>query len=430
MSTPSENLRAIDFDAAGADWIPDQAGASEAIKQRKTGNKENMSLYIETSWGSLNKHDEELCGDMVETIKKGPDTFLVLADGLGSGVKANILASLTSKIVITMLSAGTDVQDVIETMASTLPVCKEREVAYSTFSFIHINGEGEAHIVEFDNPDVVIMRDGKALALPREEYSIDGKTIRETHLQLQPNDFCIAFSDGVVHAGVGKLLNLGWEHHNVVDYLEKGYRKDATAFSLQNLLLQACNSLYMESPGDDTTVVVCKVRTPNVAYVMVGPPVSPEDDERLVRELLEFQGTKIVCGGTTSQIVGKISGKKLDIQLNYISPDVPPIGKMEGLDLVTEGVITLGKCYEIMRRYESGTIGRDNALNSKKDGASLLAQILINKCTGAKFVVGRAINPAHQNPNLPISLNLKLRLVSDIADCLKRLGKNVDLEFY
>lgn len=389
-----------------------------------------MSLYIETSWGSLNKHDEELCGDKVETIKKGSDTFMVLADGLGSGVKANILASLTSKIVITMLSEGADVSDVIETMTSTLPVCKERQVAYSTFSFIHITGTGEAHIVEFDNPDTILLRDGKSIYLPREEYTIAGKTIRETHIQLQPNDFCITFSDGVIHAGIGKLLNLGWEHHNVVDYLEKGYKKDATAFSEQNLLLQACNSLYMESPGDDTTVAVCKVRNPNVAYVMVGPPVSHDDDENIVNELLNFEGTKIVCGGTTSQIVSKIAHRELKILLNYITPDVPPIGKMDGIDLVTEGVITLGRCYDIMRRYENTTLGRDNALNSKNDGASLLAQTLINKCTGAKFVVGRAINPAHQNPDLPISLNLKLRLVNDIADCLKRLGKSVEVLYY
>ncbi len=389
-----------------------------------------MNLYIETSWGSVNKYGEELCGDKVEILKKGEDTFIVLADGLGSGVKANILASLTSKIAITMLSEGAGVQDVIETMASTLPVCKERQIAYSTFSFIHIKHNGETHLVEFDNPDTVILRDGKALFLPREEYVVSGKKIRETHITLKPNDFCITFSDGVVHAGVGKLLNLGWEHKNVVEYIEKSYRKESTAFYVQNLLLQACKSLYMDAPGDDTTVAVCKIRTPDIAYVMVGPPLSAEDDEKIVNALINFNGTKIVCGGTTSQIVSRISKRELQIMLNYISPDVPPIGRIEGIDLVTEGVITLGKCYDILKRYESGSIGRDNMLNSKKDGASQLAQMLINKCTGAKFVVGRAINPAHQNPDLPISLNLKLRLVSDIAECLKRLGKTVEIEFY
>lgn len=194
--------------------------------------------------------------------------------------------------------------------------------------------------------------------------------------------------------------------------------------------MQACNTLYMELPGDDTTVAVCKVRIPNTAFVMAGPPVNPEDDEKLVNDLIHFKGTKVVCGGTTSQIVSKIAGKKLEILLDYISPDVPPIGRMDGIDLVTEGVITLGKCYEILSKYEQGGVGRDNALNSRKDGASLLAQTFINDCTGVKFAIGRAINPAHQNPDLPINLNLKLRLVNDIAECLRRMGKTVEISYY
>lgn len=389
-----------------------------------------MSYYIETSWGSLFKHDEELCGDKVETIKRNNETFLVLADGLGSGVKANILASLTSKIVITMLSEGASIQDVVETMTSTLPVCKERGVAYSTFSFIHIEEDGQAHIVEFDNPDMVLLRQGVCWPLDRTETVIGGKTIRESHIQLEEGDYLITFSDGVIHAGVGMTMNLGWEQDQVEEYLEKNYHPENTAYQEQNLLLQACNSLYMEYPGDDTTIAVCKVRHPNVAYVMVGPPVDSKDDEKVVQELLQFDGTKVVCGGTTSQIVSKVAGKKMEILLDYISPDVPPIGHMEGIDLVTEGVITLGKCYDIMRRYEEGGVGRDNALESGKDGAYLLAQTLIEKCTGAKFCVGRALNPAHQNPDLPISLNLKLRLVNDIADCLRRLGKSCEVVYY
>lgn len=389
-----------------------------------------MSLYFETSWGSLNKHGEELCGDKVEVIKQGNDIIMVLADGLGSGVKANILASLTSKIVATMLAAGADIPDVIETIASTLPVCKERQVAYSTFVFLRANEDGEARIVEFDNPPMILLRNGKFYDLPREESTIFGKKIYESHVQLKPDDRCIMFSDGVIHAGVGMLLNLGWQYENVVKYVEDAYKKDATAYSLQSLLLAACNSLYMESPGDDTTVAVCRVRTPNVAYVMVGPPVDPKDDERLVNELLRFQGTKVVCGGTTSQIVSKISGRPLKTVLNYISPDVPPTGSIEGIDLVTEGVITLGKALEVMKRYENGSVGRDNALNYKHDGASLLAQTLINKCTGAKFVVGRALNPAHQNPDMPIDLSIKLRLVQEIAECLRRLDKDVEIEYY
>ncbi len=390
----------------------------------------NSRLYFETSWGSLFKQGEELCGDKVEIIKSGQDTIMVLADGLGSGVKANILASLTSKIVATMLAAGADIQDVIETMASTLPVCHERKVAYSTFTFLRLNPNGQAHIVEFDNPNLVILRNGNCLDLPRVERTVGEKQIRETDILLRPEDYCVFFSDGVIHAGVGKLLNLGWQQQNVEEFLEENIGRTETAKALQECLLSACNSLYMGEPGDDTTVAVCHVRVPKTAFVMVGPPVQKGEDETLVQELVSYDGPKIVCGGTTSQIVSRVSGRPLTACLTYLTPDVPPIGAIPGIDLVTEGVITLGKAYDLLLRYENRTVAREDELLSKKDGAHLLAAMLALSCTGARFVVGRALNPAHQNPDLPLNLGIKLKLVEDIAACLKRLGKEVTVEYH
>ncbi len=389
-----------------------------------------MSLFFETSYGSLNKKGEELCGDMVEIIKNGHDTIMVLADGIGSGVKANILASFTSKMVATMLAESTDIRDVIETVASTLPVCNERGITYCSFSFIHINKLGDAHIVEFDNPNIVILRNGKFYEFPRKELIIADKKIKEAHIKLKSDDICIMFSDGVINAGVEKMLSLGWQQKNVVKYLENAYKKNSTAYSMQNLLLAACNNLYGEEPGDDTTVAVCRIRKSDKAYVMVGPPINHDDDKKIVDELMNFEGTKIVCGGTTSQIVSRISGSELKVSLNYISPDVPPVAEMKGVDLVTEGVVTLKKTLEIMKKYERSAVDRRTYENHQGDAASLLAQLLINKCTGAKFIVGRALNPAHQNPNFSMDLSIKLQLVNEISESMKRLGKEVQVEYH
>lgn len=389
-----------------------------------------MSLYIETSVDSLTKWGEELCGDKVEIVKNEEETILVLSDGLGSGVKANILASLTSKIIATMLADGAPLSDAVETIASTLPVCRERQIAYSTFSILRIKNNGETHLVEYDNPPAVILRRGKCLELEKTERAVGDKIIKEANFKLQAGDICVLFSDGAVHAGVGKLLNFGWQRKHIIDYLEDAYTPDLSASSLQNRLLSACDSLYMEMPGDDTTVAVCRVRLPSIGHVMVGPPLDPEDDEKVVRRLMETKGRKAVCGGTTSQIVSRALGRELKVPLRYISPDIPPVGQIEGVDLVTEGVLTLGKALDLIRRYEKGGMGRDNALLSGEDGASLLARFLIEDCTEIRFFVGRAINPAHQNPGLSISLNLKLRIVEDIAALLKRMEKKVSVEYY
>ena len=386
-----------------------------------------MSFFIETSWGSLLKWGEELCGDRVELVKQEDGVLLVLSDGLGSGVKANILAGLTSKIITSMVTAGAELKDVVDTIASTLPVCKVREVAYSTFTMMQVDHEGNAYLVEFDNPTVILLRNGKRVFIPWVEQNISGKQIREAHLKLKLGDVAVTFSDGIIHAGVGRLLNLGWQHENVVQFLEKTWQADDTAYDVQHRLLNECNSLYQGHPGDDTTVAALRICVPNPCCVMVGPPVHPEDDEEVVGELLACPGIKVVCGGTTSQIVSKRLGKELKILLQYISPEVPPIATMEGIDLVTEGVVTLGKTREILEQYEETK--DPELLIAKKDGAHLLAETLVEKCTSVKFIVGRALNPAHQNPDMPISLSIKLRLVKDISECLKRLGKPTTLKY-
>mgnify|MGYP000998265910 FL=1 len=386
-----------------------------------------MSFFIETSWGSLLKWGEELCGDRVELVKQEDGVLLVLSDGLGSGVKANILAGLTSKIITSMVTAGAELKDVVDTIAFTLPVCKVREVAYSTFTMMQVDHEGNAYLVEFDNPTVILLRNGKRVFIPWVEQNISGKQIREAHLKLKLGDIAVTFSDGIIHAGVGRLLNLGWQHENVVQFLEETWQADDTAYDVQHRLLNECNSLYQGHPGDDTTVAALRICVPNPCCVMVGPPVHPEDDEEVVGELLACPGIKVICGGTTSQIVSKRLGKELKILLQYISPDVPPIATMEGIDLVTEGVVTLGKTLEILEQYEETK--DPELLIAKKDGAHLLAETLVEKCTSVKFIVGRALNPAHQNPDMPISLSIKLRLVKDISECLKRLGKPTTLKY-
>ena len=386
-----------------------------------------MSFFIESSWGSLNHYGEELCGDKVEIIKDEHGVLLVLSDGLGSGVKANILASLTSKIIASMVTAGAPIKDVVDTIASTLPVCKERQVAYSTFTMMRIDREGNAYFVEFDNPSLVLLREGKRVFIPWVEQNISGKQVREAHMKLKLGDIALTFSDGVIHAGVGRSLNLGWQHENVVKFLEETFCQGDTAADVQHRLLMKCWDLYEGRCGDDTTAAALRICEPKPCCVMVGPPVHPEDDEDVVNDLLSCPGIKVICGGTTSQIVSKRLGRELQIDLEYISPEVPPIAHMEGVDLITEGVVTLGKTLDILERYAAT---RDaSVLREKKDGAYLLAQTLVEKCTSVKFIVGRALNPAHQNPDMPISLSIKLRLVKDISDCLKGMGKPTTLRY-
>ena len=390
-----------------------------------------MDLFVDCAYESLHKFGEELCGDKVEIVR-GDDFFLaVLADGLGSGVKANILATLTSKIIATMLAEGATLDDCIETIASTLPVCKVRNLAYSTFTIIHVDRDGHTYTAEFDNPSLLYLKEGKITELERAESEIGGKKIYAASFDAEEGDMLITFSDGVVHAGVGALLDLGWQYDNIVKYIRENVKKEMAPRAGARTILSAVNTLYMQKPGDDSTVCVLKLKQSSPVTLMVGPPINQENDELVVNKLLHARGYKVICGGTTSNIFSRITGREVNVQLDYENPAVPPIATIRGVDLVTEGVLTIGKALEVIKNLvEAGSDKWDDYNLRKKDGATRLSKLLLEDSTEVHFMVGRALNPAHQNPGMPISLGLKLNLIKELTAQLEKTGKKVTVEYY
>lgn len=388
-----------------------------------------MKLFVDAAWDSLHHYGEELCGDKVEIVRTEEYFLMVLADGLGSGVKANILATLTSKIIATMLSDGATLDEAVETMVSTLPVCSERGIAYSTFTIIKVERNGNIYLAEFDNPSAVFFQDSILTPIQREKLELTGKTVYTSRFTAKPQDMLVVFSDGVVHAGVGRLLDLGWQYDNIVTYICENITPDISPRALTKRLLASVNTLYMDQPGDDSTVCAMRLKESTPLTVMVGPPMNREMDKVVVDKLMRG-GIKVVCGGTTSQIVSRVTGRELEVQIDYENPAVPPTAKIQGIDLVTEGVLTIGKALEYMKEYvSSGSSEGDFRLN-KKDGATLLTKYLLEDCTEVRFLIGQALNPAHQNPGMPVSLGLKLNLIKDMAKELEKTGKKVTMEFF
>lgn len=389
-------------------------------------------IYIDAYWRSLNKYGEELCGDRVQ-IRRGEKCFvMVLADGLGSGVKANILSTLTSTIISEMIVSGMALADAVETITATLPVCQERGIAYSTFSIVQIFSNGNTYIAEFDGPDVVIMRDDQIYRIAREKMVMNGRQIYVSSMHAEPGDRFVVFSDGVLHAGVGMALNFGWGQKEVEEYLQEQVRRNDTASETTRLLLANVNYLYGGKPGDDSTAVCLRVIPLTETIVMVGPPSHPEDDEKVVHRLLSATGKKACCGGTTSQIVARVTGRALTTDgLMSMKPDVPPKGFIEGIDLVTEGVLTLQKVARYLEKAAGDVSFREELMLSRDtDGATMLAKMLLS-ASGITFMVGLSDNPAHDAiAYSPISLNAKIALIKEMAENLKKVGKIVHIEMY
>lgn len=387
-------------------------------------------LCADIGYKSINHYGEQLCGDHVDVVEENDNsTVVVLADGLGSGVKASILSTLTSKIISTMMSEGLPIEECVSTIAATLPVCSVRGVAYSTFTIIHLINNQTAEIIQYDNPQVILIRDGVNYDYSKTEMNIDGKKIYKSVIQLQENDIFVAMSDGCPHAGIGLLYNFGWKREDIISFIETIAPAGYTAKTLSTMLVDECNKLYGEKPGDDATACVIKIRKREPMNLLFGPPFNRDDGPRMMSLFFSKEGKHIICGGTTSSIAAKYLNKPLRPTLNFEQSDIPPIAELEGVDLVTEGVITVNKVVEYAKDYLEENKFYEH-WSIKRDGASLISRLLFEEATDINFYVGRAINPAHQNPDLPINFSIKMNLVEELSTCLKKMGKRIKVSYF
>ena len=393
-----------------------------------------MEIKVDMAYKSLNKNEEELCGDKVEILHTDNSHILILADGMGSGVKANILATMTSKILGTMFLRGIPLEECVETIAETLPVCRVRQMAYATFSILQVYDDGTAYLVEFDNPGCILIRDGEIMKIPEQFRMIDNRRINEYHFKVKLGDAFVLISDGAINAGVGELLNFGWNWDSVAKYAQREYKKTISAMHLAAAISQACDDLYQYRPGDDTTVAVLRIGEKKLVNLMTGPAQCQEDDEGMVTDFMaDENAVKVVCGGTSANIVARVLEKEINVAFTgEIDPNIPPTASIEGIDLVTEGVVTMNRVLKLLEQYT-----RDDEIDEaffieldKPNGASMLAKLLIEQCTDLHLFVGKAVNAAYQNTELPFQLGVRQKLVDQIEDVLKRLGKGVSVRYY
>jgi hypothetical protein len=381
-----------------------------------------MKLFYEWGTNQIKKHGEELCGDSIAVSRHFDSVTLVLSDGLGSGVKANILATLTTSIAMHMLENDLPLGEVVQTLSETLPVDRVRNLAYSTFAIAKFQSNGPAWVVEFDSPSAMLLRRRKAQPLIYEDRVIDGKKIHESVIDLEIGDWVVFVSDGVLNAGIGGVYPLGWGWEQAAHFLEEHAHSELTAIALASKMSEAVNELYAGAPGDDVSIVVIKVRHKIVTNVFTGPPANRALDSEIVTKFLKRSGTHVVCGGTTGKIVSHHMGQPLVVDLNTMTPDVPPIARVEGIDLVSEGILTLTRVNDLLR---SGV--EKDTVKFNTDGAANLIRFFLD-ADHIHFFVGHAVNPAHQNPELPNQLGIRMLVVQEIGEELRHRGKEVSVE--
>jgi len=381
-----------------------------------------MKLFYECGVQQIHKRGEELCGDSIVFSRKPDSVIMALSDGLGSGVKANILGTLTTQIAMHMLENDLPLEEVVQTLTDTLPVDKEREMAYSTFAIAQFFDAGTAWVFEFDTPHVVLIRGNRVEEIDYSDETLKGKKIQRAELALKEGDWIVFFSDGVLNAGIGGVYPLGWGWDQSARFVGRKAHANMTADDFAEKIAATVDELYAGNVGDDVSIVVIKVRKKLFATILTGPPENRRNDAAAVHKLISRMGRHAVCGGTTAKIVARQLGSELEVDLSTMTGSVPPLGKIAGIDIVTEGILTLTRVNNLLKSGATKEMVR-----FQNNGAANLIRFLLDT-DSIQFLVGQAVNPAHQNPELPHQLGIRQAIVREVAEELKKRGKEVSLE--
>jgi hypothetical protein len=386
--------------------------------------------FVEVDCCQTPKRGQFVSGDvfLCHRIKEEDRVIAVLSDGLGSGIKASVLATLTASMALKYTSSFMDIRRSAETIMNTLPICSERKISYSTFTIVDLHGSGKARIIEYDNPPFLLIRDGRQEAVDSTEIALgrwQDRKLRYSQFRVRLGDRIVFVSDGVTQAGMGDFRTpLGWGREKVAEFVESRTAADfqISARDLARDLVAEANSYDGGPARDDTSAGVIYFRQPRRLLVITGPPFSKNRDLELVELAKTFPGKKVICGGTTANILSRLLHRHVEMDLSDYDPEIPPPAMMTGIDLITEGTLTLGRVAALLEAGESPE-------NCRKNAATTLATMLLESDV-VHFAVGTRINQAHQDPNIPLELDLRRNVVRRIASVLEqRHRKQVFLEF-
>jgi serine/threonine protein phosphatase PrpC len=385
-------------------------------------------MFIDIDCSQLKKYNQNAYGDYFLS-KRHPDEgrlIAVLSDGLGSGIKANILSCMTATMLLKFVEEQVNIRKAAEIIMNSLPVCKIRKISYSTFSAIDCDDEGNIKIVEEGNPEFIWIRNGKVLQPEFSEVASNtfkNRVLKVYKFKAEQGDRIIFCSDGVTQTGLGSpKLPLGWRREGLIEYLEERLAEDNMISSHDlslDIVRQAKNIENDRKPQDDVSACVIYFREPRESLIFTGPPYHQEKDAKYAKIFAEFEGKKAICGGTTANLLSRELGIPVETDTTISIGKLPACSYMEGADLVTEGILTLTKTVEYL---ETGWDGTENA------GVKLVKFLLDSDCI--YFMVGAKLNQAHYDPNLPIEIEIRKNIIKKMAKVLEeKYFKKVDIQY-
>jgi hypothetical protein len=390
-------------------------------------------FYIEINCQQRNHGEERVCGDVFlsKRIKEEGRKIVVLSDGMGHGIKANLLATLTATLAVSFKQDKKDIRELAGIIRSTLPYDSVRNMNYSTFTIVEVDAEGWVEILEFENPRTLIIRGNHFFdpvwnGIVVENLKNEEREVLFCRFKAKKEDRVVFCSDGVIQSGLGsERFPKGWGMEKFQEFLAELLTNEPgiSATKLVGKVLNKANQNDQFHPKDDISCVALYFREPRKLMICTGPPLDPGTDALFARILADFDGHKIVCGATTGQTIAREWGKEIVDSALILDTELPPFSNMDGVDLITEGILTLSKVNDLLKKFTP-------AMKLTKGPADEIVRMVLDS-DEIHFLVGTKINEAHQDPTLPVDLELRRTVVHRIARVLEeKYLKEVSMRFY
>ena len=374
-------------------------------------------MFIDIDCAQIKKFGQNAYGDYF--VSKRADNqerlIAVLSDGLGSGIKANILSCMTANMMLRFIEEDIPIQKAAQTIMDSLPVCQVRQISYATFSAVDCRSDGSVWVVEEGNPSFLWMRCHEVMEPEYQEYT--SSKFSDRHLKIyqfkaEVGDRLIFCSDGVTQAGIGTSdYPLGFKREGFLEYIKECLLKQSNISStdLSSKVIQKALSVEPgKHAGDDISCAVLYFRNPRKAIVFTGPPYDKMKDREYCLAFNFFNGKKAICGGTTANMISRELKKEIVNLPQKQSGDLPPVAAMDGIELVTEGILTLTRAVEYLEREE---------LNHQ-DAAGQLVDFFLSTDI-IEFMVGAMLNQAHYDPSLPIEVEVRRTIIKKLKKLLE-----------
>lgn len=343
-------------------------------------------IHVEIDISQTPKKPGAVCGDSVLSFRTTESTVILLADGIGSGIKANIYANMAISRLEKLLESGFSLRHAFSSLVRTMHDSRGTDMPYAVFTVCRILNNGEATVLAYEMPEAIFVGRHSATVMKRRNFTLEHEVINETNLFLEPGEGLLMYSDGITLAGIGGLTKMGWNSSEVCRFVNDRMVAGEKKRRLPKLVHQRAKELWGQPCGDDCTVVGAFCRPGKVVTIFTGPPADKEKDRKTVEDFLARPGLKVVCGATTAQIVAKHLQREVKINVADSSMIAPPGYSIEGIDLVTEGAVTLNQVFNIL--------DADPTFFEQESSVTRLYDAIID-ADRVDFIVGCSENTGH-----------------------------------